>query len=323
MAAVHPPLELSHFDYGEVDVTAPTWPASAPPLVPPEWRRPSAAQPSTPIVTAPQTESAPERYVAIPAAEIAKIEAEQSSAERTSPPTSGSTPAAPLDPSFLFPTPPPKRRKKKRPAGFAEPVEEPLEGEPIAEHEPVEVAPLEVSAEEEAHEPEPPVVEQRELVLPDEFLIVPLPNLTDWSGEEVSIASLPRVLPRDFARIYRPPTGRMLPSRVRVPAAKKSVGAEPTAQSTTIDRELAKDPAYRARLRNEHRDAVIASAAAEHGVPVDQVEIISIRQWDEETETKTETQIITHITTWTEITFRVRSNSPRELIASVAFPVRL
>lgn len=322
VTALHPPLELSQSDFGVADVSAPAWPASAPLLVP-DWLRPSSAEPAIPIATTPQIESAPQRYVAIPAAEVAAIEAERLSAESLAPPASASSSPAPLDPSFLFPPPPPKRRKKKRPAGFAEPVEEPPEAEPVEESDATELPPLEDSAEEEVEEPQTPVVEQREPLLPDEFLIVPLPNLADWSGEEVSMASLPQVLPRDFARIYRPPTGRVMPSRIRIPAAKKTADAAKIPQSNSVSAERAKDPVYRQQLRDEHSRAVATSAAAEHGVPIDQIEIIDVEQWDEETKTETDTQIITYITIWTKVTFRVRMYGPRDLLASVAFPTRL
>lgn len=51
---------------------------------------------------------------------------------------------------------------------------------------------------------------------------------------------------------------------------------------------------------------------AQHDLPPDQIDIISVRQWEEKRDNVIEI--------WIEITYRIRMFGPRDLTAAIAIP---
>lgn len=305
--AMHPPLEIG----------------SRPPAPPPE--PPPASTPPQPVPAAASTPASPqptfdpppvERFVAVPVTEVMPPAPQKTSPVDEEPTASPPADSAPPDPSFVFPPPPKKRRKKKRPAGFGEADEADFdESEPTAprpQAQAIEIddtTPVE-SGPDGSAEPVPPV----DPVLPEEFFLVPIPSVRDWRPDNTPVDP-DAMLSQEFLRTYRPPTARHLPTRMRIPSTP-SAPRDGSQDRFSVSADMVQDPAYRNRWRAERCQALMASAAAEHNVPPDQIEIIGIREWEENV---SETQV----RLWIEITIRIRGYGPRDLMQAVAFPVRV
>jgi len=210
-----------------------------------------------------------------------------------------------------LPLPPQKRKKKKkkRPSEVSD-FETPDDEEPQANLT-------------EEITPEPEIGESFESapvdlpsVLPDDFLIVPVPSIFQWRPAQPG-APIDRVplLPADFLSTPRRPLARAIPSRII--SSKSDTGRDATPTSLhdpqQISLEDARNPAYRRARQEKLLQAAIAQAASQFGVPLDHVEIIGVREWEEQSGEM--------ITVWIEITYRIRSYGPVDLMKLIAFPV--
>ena len=155
-------------------------------------------------------------------------------------------------------------------------------------------------------------------VLPVEFLIVPIPSVRQWRplGSTLSPDRVP-LLPQDFLVTPRRPIVRSIPSRAISSGSRPANDrlAKPISlnepQKIPIDE--ARDPVRRQARREKLLAAAIAQVSKEHAVPPDQVEVVNVREWEED--------LGEVIKLWTEITFLIRTYGPLDLIKLIAFPV--
>ena len=303
-----PDLRLAT-DLQEIDAAGRSQnPLTLPPLELTRRAEPVASQPPQPslppvppaasVAPSPEQPTSPPAFVVVPAAEVAALESQLADRPAAKAPKPI---AAAIDPVAMMPPAPPRKRRKKKKRPLEIDEEEPV---PAAEEEPREAIAIE-------QEPPAPVSPD----LPAEFFAVPIPDILNWTPEPPADVQRPSLLPRDFLQQSRPPTAKIMPSKVEPNAKSDRRRSQADASSTTISHEQAQDPAYRRRRRREQFDAAPAQISDEHNVPPDQIELIGVEEWEETTETT--------ITYWIKLTFRIRQYGPRDLLKAIAFPVRL
>lgn len=214
--------------------------------------------------------------------------------------------------TWPLPSPPKRRRKKKKRATDSTEADT----QEVIDQEEAVIPPVEVIAPEAATESELIAPVDRPPVLPSEFFIIPVPSLAHWRpiASKISPDRIP-LLPQDFLTTPRRPIVRSIPSRAITPRPASEPLASPihSAEPQSISIEDARNPAMRRARREKLLAATIAQVANEHGVPPAQVEVVNIREWEEESGNI--------IKLWTEITFLIRTYGPLDLIKLIAFPI--
>lgn len=238
--------------------------------------------------------------------------------ELTFPPPSqqhAPSPTEPADPAAIWEPAPtkPRRKKKKRP------IDSPEAGtQEVLDEEEMPLPPVEATIPQPAAEPRVIVAPELPSVLPAEFLIVPVPSLRQWRplGSTLSPDRVP-LLPQDFLVTPRRPIIRSIPSRAissgSQPANDRLAKPISLNEPQKIPIDEARDPIRRQARREKLLAAAIAQVSKEHGVPPDQVEVVNVREWEED--------LGEVIKLWTEITFLIRTYGPLDLIKLIAFPV--
>jgi len=153
-------------------------------------------------------------------------------------------------------------------------------------------------------------------ILPEEFMTVPVPSVSHWRPSPLNIsADRVPLLPEDFMRFSQPPRARHLVSRIRDFDRLNNDSPSPAQQAQPLSisiEEARANPSYLASMQRDAVRNLRARLLAQHDLPPDQIDIISVRQWEEKRDNVIEI--------WIEITYRIRMFGPRDLTAAIAIP---